>query len=257
VRKYKLFKLHACLHLSVADICTKQHPLIQTDVRIDVMNDRSLKDLLYEQVARVGKALSSPKRLEILEMLAQGEKAVETISAEVAIDNKLASAHLKALREARLVQTRRDGKRIFYSLTGNDVAQLGVTLRQVAEEHLVELRMALQQMMAEPDGMVSVGRKELMLQAKRGEIIVLDVRPQNEYATAHLPHARSLPVNELKKRLNELPKDVPVVAYCRGPFCLMAKDAVEFLRNKGYRAFHLTDGVAEWRSRGLPIEQSS
>lgn len=221
------------------------------------MNNRSLKDLLYEQVARVGKALSSPKRLEILEMLAQGEKAVETISAEVAIDSKLASAHLKALKEARLVQTRRDGKRIFYSLTGNDVAQLGVTLRQVAEEHLVELRMALQQMMAEPDRMVSVGRKELMLQAKRGEIIVLDVRPQNEYATAHLPHARSLPVDELKKRLDELPKDVPVVAYCRGPFCLMAKDAVELLRNKGYRAFHLTDGVAEWRARGLPIEQSS
>lgn len=221
------------------------------------MNNRSLKDLLYEQVARVGKALSSPKRLEILEMLAQGEKAVETISAEVTIDNKLASAHLKALKEARLVQTRRDGKRIFYSLTGNDVAQLGVTLRQVAEEHLVELRMALQQMMAEPDRMVSVGRKELMLQAKRGEIIVLDVRPQNEYATAHLPHARSLPVDELKKRLDELPKDVPVVAYCRGPFCLMAKDAVELLRNKGYRAFHLTDGVAEWRARGLPIEQSS
>lgn len=221
------------------------------------MNNRSLKDLLYEQVARVGKAISSPKRLEILEMLAQGEKAVETISAEVSIDNKLASAHLKALKEARLVQTRRDGKRIFYSLTGNDVAQLGVTLRQVAEEHLVELRMALQQMMAEPDRMVSVGRKELMLQAKRGEIIVLDVRPQNEYATAHLPHARSLPVDELKKRLDELPKDVPVVAYCRGPFCLMAKDAVELLRNKGYRAFHLTDGVAEWRARGLPIEQSS
>lgn len=221
------------------------------------MNNRSLKDLLYEQVARVGKALSSPKRLEILEMLAQGEKAVETISAEVTIDNKLASAHLKALKEARLVQTRRDGKRIFYSLTGNDVAQLGVTLRQVAEEHLVELRMALQQMMAEPDRMVSVGRKELMLQAKRGEIIVLDVRPQNEYATAHLPHARSLPVDELKKRLDELPKDVPVVAYCRGPFCLMAKDAVELLRNKGYRAFHLTDGVAEWRASGLPIEQSS
>ncbi len=220
------------------------------------MNNRTVKDLLYEQVARVGKALSSPKRLEILEMLAQGEKAVETISTEVAIDNKLASAHLKALKEARLVQTRREGKRIFYSLTGSDVAQLGVTLRQVAEEHLVELRMALQQMMSEPDRMVSVGRKELMVQAKRGEVIVLDVRPQSEYDTAHLPHARSLPLPELAQRLAELPRDVEIVAYCRGPFCLMSDEAVKLLQAQGYRARKTFDGVSEWRAAGLPIEKT-
>lgn len=219
------------------------------------MNNRTVKDLLYEQVARVGKALSSPKRLEILEMLAQGEKAVETISTEVSIDNKLASAHLKALKEARLVQTRREGKRIFYSLTGSDVAQLGVTLRQVAEEHLVELRMALQQLMAEPDRMVSVGRKELMAQAKRGEVIVLDVRPQSEYDTAHLPHARSLPLPELAQRLAELPRDVEIVAYCRGPFCLMSDEAVKLLQAQGYRARKTFDGVSEWRAAGLPIEK--
>jgi len=220
------------------------------------MNNRSLKDLLYEQVARVGKALSSPKRLEILEMLAQGEKAVETISAEVAIDNKLVSAHLKALKEARLVQTRRDGKRIFYSLTGSDVAQLGVTLRQVAEEHLIELRMALQQMMAEPDRMVSVGRKELMVQARRGEIIVLDVRPQTEYNTAHLPHARSLPLSELTQRLAELPRDVEIVAYCRGPFCLMSDEAVKLLQAHGYRARKTFDGVSEWQAAGLRVAKN-
>jgi rhodanese-related sulfurtransferase/DNA-binding transcriptional ArsR family regulator len=217
------------------------------------MNNRTLKDLLYEQVARVGKALSSPKRLEILEMLAQGEKAVETISDEVAIDNKLASAHLKALKEARLVQTRRDGKRIFYSLTGSDIAQLGVTLRQVAEEHLVELRMALQQMMHEPDRMVSVGRKELMAQAKRGAVIVLDVRPQNEFDTAHLPHARSMPLAELTHRLAELPRDVEIVAYCRGPFCLMSDEAVKLLQSHGFRARKTFDGVTEWQAAGLPI----
>ena len=217
------------------------------------MNNRALKDLLYEQVARVGKALSSSKRLEILEMLAQGEKAVETISADVAIGNKLASAHLKALKEARLVQTRRDGKRIFYSLAGNDVARLGVTLRQVAEEHLVELRMALQQMMAEPDRLVSMGRKELMAQAKRGEVIVLDVRPQSEYDTAHLPYARSLPLSKLTHRLAELPRDVEIVAYCRGPFCLMSDEAVKLLRARGYRARKTFDGVSEWRAAGLPI----
>lgn len=220
------------------------------------MNSRLLKDLLYEQVARVGKAFSSPKRLEILEMLAQGEKAVETISAEVAIDNKLASAHLKALKAARLVQNRREGKRIFYSLTGSDVAQLGVTLRQVAEEHLVELRMALQHMMAEPDRMVSVGRKALMAQAKRGEIIVLDVRPQNEFDTAHLPHARSLPLPELTQRLAELPRDVEIVAYCRGPFCLMSDEAVKLLQAHGYRARKTFDGVSEWQAAGLPIAKN-
>ncbi len=220
------------------------------------MNNRVLKDLLYEQVARVGKALSSPKRLEILEMLAQGEKAVETISDEVAIDNKLVSAHLKALKEARLVQTRRDGKRIFYSLTGSDVAQLGVTLRQVAEEHLVELHMALQQMMAEPDRMVSVGRKELMAQAKRGQVIVIDVRPQTEFDTAHLPHARSLPLTELTHRLAELPRDVEIVAYCRGPFCLMSDEAVKLLQSHGFRARKTLDGVSEWQTAGLPITKS-
>jgi len=217
------------------------------------MNNRALKDLLYEQVARVGKALASPKRLEILEMLAQGEKAVETIAAEVAIDVKLASAHLKALREARLVQSRRDGKRMVYRLSGQDVAQLGVTLRQVAEEYLVELRLALQQMMAEPDRLLQVGRKELMAQAKRGEVIVLDVRPSDEFDTAHLPYARSMPLAELEHRLSELPRGADIVAYCRGPFCLMSDEAVKLLKKRGFRARKTFDGVSEWRAAGLPL----
>lgn len=217
------------------------------------MNNRLLKDLLYEQVARVGKALSSPKRLEILEMLAQGEKAVETISAEVAIDNKLASAHLKALKVARLVQAHRVGKRMIYSLTGPDVAQLGVTLRQVAEEHVIELRMALQNMMAEPGRLVSVDRKTLMAQARSGEVIVLDVRPQDEFNTAHLPYARSLPLNELAQRLTELPRDREIVAYCRGPFCLMSDEAIKLLQAHGYRARKTFDGVSEWQAAGLPL----
>ena len=217
------------------------------------MNNRALKDLLYEQVARVGKALASPKRLEILEMLAQGEKAVETVAAEVAIDVKLASAHLKALKEARLVQVRREGKRMIYRLSGSDVAQLGVTLRHVAEEHLLELRMALQQMMAEPDRLTQVGRKELLAQAKRGEVVVLDVRPPEEFDTAHLPFARSVPLAELAHRLSELPRDVEIVAYCRGPFCLMSDEAVKLLREHGYRARKSFDGVTEWQAAGLPL----
>jgi rhodanese-related sulfurtransferase/DNA-binding transcriptional ArsR family regulator len=217
------------------------------------MGNRTLKDLLYDQVARVGKALASPKRLEILEMLAQGEKAVEAIAGAVAIDVKLTSAHLKALKEARLVQVRRDGKRMIYRLSGADVAQLGVTLRQVAEEHLVELQLALQHMVDQPDQLVQLGRDELLAQARRGEVVVLDVRPPDEYDTAHLPYARSMPLAELAQRLAELPRDVDLVAYCRGPFCLMSDAAVKLLRDHGFRARKTVDGVSEWQAAGLPV----
>lgn len=217
------------------------------------MKNRELKDLLYEQVARVGKALASPKRLEILEMLAQGEKGVEALAADVGIDVKLASAHLRALKEARLVWARRDGRRMIYRLSGSDVSQLGVTLRQVAEEHLVELRLALQQMMAEPDRLTQLGRRELLAQARRGEVIVLDVRPSEEFDASHLPFARSVPLAELGQRLAELPRDAEIVAYCRGPFCLMSDEAVKLLREHGYRARKTFDGVSEWQAAGLPL----
>ena len=218
-----------------------------------IMDERKLKDLLYEQVARVGKALASPKRLEILEMLAQGDKAVEAIAGAVAIDVKLASAHLKALKEARLVQSRRDGKRMVYRLSGGDVAQLGIAMRQVAEEHLVELRLAMQQMIEQPEQLTRLGRKQLLAQAKRGEVVVLDVRPQDEYETAHLPYARSMPLSELVQRLAELPRDVQIVAYCRGPFCLMSDAAVKLLQARGFRARKTFDGVSEWRAAGLAL----
>lgn len=220
------------------------------------MNSRNLKDLLYEQVARVGKALSSPKRLEMLEVLAQGEKSVEALAAAVAVDVKLASAHLKALKEARLVQTRREGRRVFNRLSGGDVARLGMALRHVAEEHLVELRLALQQMLAEPDRLVQVSRKELLAQAKRGEVVVIDVRPQDEYETAHLPFARSMPLSELSHRLAELPRAAQIVAYCRGPFCVMSDEAVALLKQRGFRARKTFDGVIEWQAAGLPVEHA-
>ena len=220
------------------------------------MNNRTLKDLLYEQVARVGKALASPKRLEMLEMLAQGEKSVDALAEAVAVDIKLASAHLKALKEARLVLSRRDGKRMFYRLSGQDVAQLGVTLRQVAEEHLVELRLALQQLVADPAQLTQVGRQALMAQARRGDVVVLDVRPPQEFATAHLPYARSMPLGELAQRLSELPRDVEIVAYCRGPFCLMSDEAVALLQAQGFRARKTSDGVSEWQAAGLPVTRA-
>jgi rhodanese-related sulfurtransferase len=151
------------------------------------------------------------------------------------------------------VQTRREGKRMIYRLSGGDVAQLGVTLRQVAEEHLLELRLALQQMMAAPERMAQVGRQELLAQARRGEVVVLDVRPPDEFEAAHLPYARSIPLPELARRLAELPRDVQIVAYCRGPFCLMSDEAVKLLREHGYQARKTLDGVSEWQAAGLPL----
>ncbi len=219
------------------------------------MKKRDLKDLLYEQVARIGKAVSSPKRLELLELLSQGEKTVEVLATELAIDVKLASAHLKALKAARLVEHRREGKYMVYRLSGDDVAQLWVTLRLVAEEHLVELQLALQKMVAAPEQLTQASRKELLAQAKRGELIVLDVRPEEEYAVAHLPYARSMPVAEIERRLAELPKGREIVAYCRGPFCLFSEVARQLLKRKGYRVRKLLDGVAEWQAAGMPLER--
>lgn len=217
------------------------------------MNKRTLKDLLYEQVARIGKAVSSPKRLELMELLAQGEKTVDVLASELSIDIKLASAHLKALREARLVESRRDGKYMVYRLSGDDVANLWVTLRQVAEEHLVELQMALQRMLSAPEKLAQVGRTDLLEQARRGEVIVIDVRPQDEYQAAHLPFARSMPLPEIERRLAELSKDQDIVAYCRGPFCMLSDEALKLLAGKGYRVRKMLDGVAEWQAAGMPL----
>lgn len=221
------------------------------------MDKRTLKDLLYEQVARIGKAVSSPKRLELLELLAQGEKTVDMLATELSADIKLTSAHLKALKDARLVTFRREGKYVVYRLTGGDVAGLVVTLRQVAQEHLLELRMALDQMMADPAKLASVGREALLEQARRGDVIVIDVRPQAEYDVAHLPFARSMPVGELEKRLSELPTDKDIVAYCRGPFCLMSDEAVALLGARGYRVSKILEGVSEWQAAGLPVQASA
>lgn len=215
---------------------------------------REIKNHLYEQVARIGKTLASPKRLELIELLCQGEKTVEMLAAQAEISVKLTSAHLKELRQARLVDTSRDGKYVLYRLASTGVADLWVTLRTQAQERLVELQVALQAIVENRDALQSLDEASLLKKAKAGEVLILDVRPREEFDSAHLPHARSLPISELKKRLAELPKNVPIVAYCRGPFCLMARDAVELLRKKGHQALHLTDGVAEWRARGLPIE---
>ncbi len=217
------------------------------------MNTRQTKDLLYEHVARIGKATSSPKRLELLEILAQGEKTVEALAADANLSVKLASAHLKVLKEARLVEARRDGRYIAYRLSGPDVSALWVNLRTVAEEHLVELKLAMDRLFTAPEKLDGETRRSLMDKAKRGEVVVIDVRPAAEYDNGHLPFARSMPVAELRQRLKELPADREIVAYCRGPFCMMSAEAVALLKKHGYRARKIADGTPEWQAAGLPL----
>ena len=217
------------------------------------MNTRQTKDLLYEHVAQIGKAVSSPKRLELLEILAQGEKTVDALAADASLSIKLTSAHLKVLKAARLVEARREGRNIAYRLSGPDVSDLWVNLRTVAEEHLVELKLAMDGLFAAPEKLDTETRRSLLARAKRGEVVVIDVRPAAEYATGHLPFARSMPVNELRQRLKELPTDREIVAYCRGPFCMMSAEAVALLKKHGYRARKIADGTPEWQAAGLPL----
>lgn len=220
------------------------------------MSDRLLKNLLYEQVTRIAKAVANSKRLELVEILCQGEKSVAQLAADADISMKLASAHLKELKQARLVQSRREGKSVYHRLVDDHVADFWVMLRTLAEERLLELQAAIEQVASHPDELTPMDSQRLLEQARRGEVIVIDVRPDAEFATAHFPYARSIPLVELKERLREIPRGKPVVAYCRGPFCLMARKAVEILAKEGIRAVRLEDGVAEWRSRGLPLERA-
>jgi len=221
------------------------------------MKENLSKSLLYEQVARIGKAIASSKRLELLELLAQGEKTVEMLAVELSSDIRLTSAHLKVLKEARLVTSRRDGRYQVYGLSGSDIASLLVYLRQVAETHLIELKIALQSMVDDPGTLSGFDRGTLLDQARRGEIIMIDVRPQTEYDTAHLPFARSMPLQEIERRMRELPAGKDIVAYCRGPYCLLSDAAVSLLRAHGYQVSKITDGVSEWQAAGLPVEQAN
>ncbi|MFL6072729.1 MAG: ArsR/SmtB family transcription factor [Mycobacteriales bacterium] len=210
------------------------------------------KDALYEQFARVGKALASPKRLELIDLLAQGERTVEVLARAAGLGLTTASAHLQALRQANLVATRRAGTRVYYRLAGADVADLYARLRSVAAAHLADVEPArvkyLGAVEAEP-----VTRDELLRRAAAGEVTVLDVRPAEEYAAGHIPGAMSIPLDQLPDRLAELPAGTDVVAYCRGAYCVLAPEAVRLLTRHGRRARHLADGMLEWRLADLPV----
>ena len=215
---------------------------------------REIKNVLYELVARIAKAVASPKRLELLELLCQAPKSVETLAREADITVNLASAHLKVLRANRLVETERQGKSIIYRLASPGIARFWVALRVLAEDRLFELQEAMRELGSPDSTWHGEDRDALLRKARKGEVVVLDVRPRSEYYQQHLPFARSLPLSELRARLAELPKGKPIVAYCRGPFCLMSDEAVKVLSKRGFRVSKLADGVSEWLAAGLPLE---
>lgn len=215
---------------------------------------REVKNALYELVSRIAKALASPKRLELLELLCQAPKSVKTLAREADITVNLASAHLKELRANRLVETKRQGKNVIYHLASPDIARFWVALRVLAEDRLFELQEAMRQFGMSGSAWHGENRDALLRKARKGDVVVLDVRPRGEYEQQHLPFARSLPLSELRARLAELPKDKPIVAYCRGPFCLMSDEAVTLLTKRGFRACKLADGVSEWLTAGMPLE---
>ncbi|MEQ4724280.1 metalloregulator ArsR/SmtB family transcription factor [Nonomuraea sp. B19D2] len=211
------------------------------------------KARLYEAFAASGKALASGKRLELLDLLAQGERTVEALARAAGLNLTTASAHLQTLKQAGFVTTRRDGVRIHYRLAGDDVAQLFALLRKVAEHHQAAVAPARQAYLGE-DGAGEVTRKELRARAQAGEVVVLDVRPVEEYLAGHIPGAVSIPVAELAERIAELPADAEIVVYCRGEYCVLAYDAVRLLTDRGRRAIRLSDGMLEWRLSELPVE---
>jgi rhodanese-related sulfurtransferase/DNA-binding transcriptional ArsR family regulator len=218
------------------------------------VSDHDRKAALFDQLARVGKALASGKRLELLDLIAQAERPVEALATEAGLRLTTASAHLQTLKRAGLVTTRRDGTRVFYQLAGDDVVDLYVRVRDVAAAHIADAAAARDAYLGDETEIVSRG--ELLRRATAGEVMVLDVRPAEEYAAGHIPGAISIPVDQLADRLSELPTDVEVAAYCRGAFCVLADDAVRLLTAGGLQARRLDQGMLEWRLAGLPVDRS-
>ncbi|MEW5702171.1 MAG: metalloregulator ArsR/SmtB family transcription factor [Candidatus Zixiibacteriota bacterium] len=218
---------------------------------------REVKDRLYVQFAQLGHALSSPKRLELLDLLCQSEKTVETLAEHSSMSVANTSRHLQVLRGARLVDRRQDGVFVYYRLAGSEVCGFFRDLRRLAESRMAEIDRIMAEYFDPSMRLQPVDRKTLLKRARVGEVVILDVRPEDEFSAGHLPWAVSVPLSQLRKRLKELSPDKEIVAYCRGPYCVLAQEAVSLLRSKGFSAFRLSDGIAEWRDVGLPVEPMS
>ena len=216
---------------------------------------RTHKSEMYEHFARVAKALASGIRLEVLGLLEQKEYSVEALADMLGQSLQNMSRHLQVLKQSRLVNTRKDGNFIYYRLSGPDVSQLLGALKAVSYEHLSEVEDVLERFHSHANEFEAVGLEELLARAHANEVVILDVRPANEFAEAHLPGARNIPLFQLESRLSELPAETPIVAYCRGRYCLLAYAAVDFLMEKGLRAERLEDGIAEWKLRQIPLDR--
>jgi rhodanese-related sulfurtransferase len=221
------------------------------------MKHREFKDRLYGELGRIAKALDSPRRLELIDLLAQGERSVEQLAGEAALSVANTSRHLQILRGARVVETRKAGLRVYYRLAEPAVHDAVRAIRIVAEKRLAEVDQLVRAYLGARDQLEAVARDELVGRMRHGSVVVIDVRPRQEYEAGHIPGALSVPVDELDERVATLPVRKDIVAYCRGPYCVMAYDAVAKLRASGRRARRLADGFPEWRAAGLPIEAES
>ena len=217
---------------------------------------RAFKDRLYGQFARIGKGLASPHRLEFLELLAQGERTVDSLAKETGLSLANASQHLLALREAGLVESRKQGLFVHYRLADPSVFELSRAIRIVAERRLAELDRLVREHFGDRSDPEPVEMDDLLERARSGKVVILDTRPANEYAAGHIAGALSVPVDELKERLGKLPKGKAYVAYCRGPYCVYADRAVQILLKSGRKAQRLIDGFPEWKAAGLPVNES-
>jgi rhodanese-related sulfurtransferase/DNA-binding transcriptional ArsR family regulator len=211
------------------------------------------KQALFAQFATVAKALGHAHRLELLEQLAQGERSVEVLAQRTGLSIANASQHLQQMRRAGLVSTRRDGKFIYYRLADDAVLDLLASLRRIAERHIAEVERLVRSYFLDRDDLEPITREELLRRSRSGEITILDVRPQDEFALGHLPGAVNIPLREIEARLAELDPAQEIVAYCRGPYCVLSYEAVAALRARGFRALRLEDGLPEWRAAGLPV----
>jgi rhodanese-related sulfurtransferase len=217
------------------------------------MESRAFKDSLYAQFARLGHAVSTPKRLELLDLLSQGEKTVEQLAEQSSTPLKNTSAHLRVLRQARLVETRRDGQRIWYRQADEGVATFLLSLQALGRHRYAEVREVAELYLERRDTLEPIAPEELRRRLEAGEVTLIDVRPEDEFAAGHIPGALSVPVAELADRLREFPRRKEIVAYCRGPYCVLAVTAIEVLRQRGYRARRLIESIPAWRARGYPV----
>lgn len=218
---------------------------------------RRYKDAIYEQLARIGKTIASPRRLELLDLLCQSPRTVDALAQQAGLSLANASHHLQVLRAARFVDAEKDGVFVTYRLADDEVCAFFQALRGLAESRFAEIERVQRKFLAGREGMEAVDREALLARVRSGEVTVLDVRPRDEYGAGHIPGAISVPLEQLEERLGEIPPDREVVAYCRGPYCVLAIEAVELLRDAGFSAYRMEDGVVEWRARGLDIETNA